>query len=586
MSESAILYGTDQPAVTGTPLARAPWSFTFEAGSLRHIKLNGAEAIRSIAFLVRDRDWGTLVPHIQDEVTSQTETALCISYTATYESGSAQLIVDIEVEVTEGRLSMRAEGVTKGDFETNRAGFTVLHPIDGVAGQPVHVGHSDGTIEEATFPMLIEPWQPFMDIVSLTHTVGNNSVTCRLVGDTFEMEDQRQWGDASYKTYNRPLAKPWPYQIADGNGLSQSVVLSIGAPLPYAPARSKGDNAVNAIFPDMALVLTPDDARRLAASPSDLAQVSPQRLLCHLDMDLGGLDAQVQAFAAAQLACPDVVFDLELVLACADPPAVELGAVAARMQALGFVPASVMVCPSVDRQSTPPGSDWPDCPPLRDIHRAAADAFPDVVRGGGMVSFFPELNRKRPPLETLDFVSHGLCPIVHAADDLSVMETLETIPLITRSARAIFGDMPYRIGPATISMRQNPYGDRVIPNPDAQRVCMTDDDPRHRGQFGAAYVVGLATALASANIAVWTPAAVYGPRGIGGTDGAGNADWPIAPALAMLATLAGQRVKSAQISDGIAQLSVGQTVIRANLTPNDNGGLGPFEWRAAGETSD
>ncbi|SFS68311.1 hypothetical protein SAMN04488040_1513 [Sulfitobacter marinus] len=574
------MFGTDQPAVTGTPLACAPWAFTLEAGSLRHIKLNGTEAIRSIAFLVRDRDWGTLVPQIQDEVISQTDAGLRIAYTATYTNGPAQLIVDIEVEVTAGQLSMRADGITKGDFETNRAGFTVLHPIDGVAGQPVHVGHSDGTLEETTFPMLIEPWQPFMDIASLTHTVGDYSVTCRLEGDTFEMEDQRQWGDASYKTYNRPLAKPWPYQITEGDGLAQSVVLSIGAPLPYARSRPEPQTSSEAIFPDMALVVTPEDARRLAGSPSDLAGVNPQRLLCHLDMELGGLEAQIQAFATAQSACPDVLFDLELILACADTPAAELGAVAAHIQAFGLVPASVTVCPSADRQSTPPGSDWPDCPPLEDIHRAAADAFPDVMLGGGMVSFFPELNRKRPPLKMLDFVSHGLCPIVHAADDISVMETLETIPHITRSARAIFDDMQYRIGPATIAMRQNPYGNRVIPNPDAQRVCMTDDDPRHRGQFGAAYVMGLATALAAANVAVWTPAAIYGPRGIGFVGTTGQSDWPITQALAMLASLAGQVVKGAQISDGIAKLSVGTTVITANLTPEDNGDLSPFEWRA------
>ena len=35
-------------------------------------------------------------------------------------------------------------------------------------------------------------------------------------GDTFEMEDQRNWTDASYKTYVRPLALPWPYTLAGG----------------------------------------------------------------------------------------------------------------------------------------------------------------------------------------------------------------------------------------------------------------------------------------------------------------------------------------------------------------------------------
>jgi hypothetical protein len=32
-----------------------------------------------------------------------------------------------------------------------------------------------------------------------------------------------------------------------------------------------------------------------------------------------------------------------------------------------------------------------------------------------MLSYFPELDRKRPPNHPLDFVSHCTCPIIHAA---------------------------------------------------------------------------------------------------------------------------------------------------------------------------
>jgi hypothetical protein len=35
-------------------------------------------------------------------------------------------------------------------------------------------------------------------------------VTCRMEGDTYETEDQRNWTDASYKTYVRPLPCPGP----------------------------------------------------------------------------------------------------------------------------------------------------------------------------------------------------------------------------------------------------------------------------------------------------------------------------------------------------------------------------------------
>ena len=35
-------------------------------------------------------------------------------------------------------------------------------------------------------------------------------------GDTWETEDHRNWTDASFKTYSRPLSLPYPYAIAKG----------------------------------------------------------------------------------------------------------------------------------------------------------------------------------------------------------------------------------------------------------------------------------------------------------------------------------------------------------------------------------
>ena len=48
-------------------------------------------------------------------------------------------------------------------------------------------------------------------------------------GDTYEMEDQRNWTDASYKTYVRPLARPWPYTLDAGARLDQAVTLTVSS---------------------------------------------------------------------------------------------------------------------------------------------------------------------------------------------------------------------------------------------------------------------------------------------------------------------------------------------------------------------
>ncbi|TIX20908.1 MAG: hypothetical protein E5V34_14810, partial [Mesorhizobium sp.] len=92
-----------------------------------------------------------------------------------------------------------------------------LHPIAGLAGSPITVEHTDGSVVETKLAQLIDPWQPFKDLRAITHEVRPGvTAECRMEGEVFEMEDQRNWSDASYKTYVRPLALPWPYVLPAG----------------------------------------------------------------------------------------------------------------------------------------------------------------------------------------------------------------------------------------------------------------------------------------------------------------------------------------------------------------------------------
>jgi hypothetical protein len=206
---------------------------------------------------------------------------------------------------------------------------------------------------------------------------------------------------------------------------------------------------------------------------------------------------------------------LELVLPGKESVHDELAGIAEMASSAGLRLTGILVSPAVDRQSTLPGSTWPPCPPLSEVYEATRKAFPGVAVGGGTLSYFTELNRKRPPVELLDFVSHCTCPIVHAADDSSVMETLEALPHIVRSARAIIGkERSYWIGPSTIGMRHNPYGARVMENPANGRVTMTDCDPRQSSLFAAAWMIGLVAATAEANLQMLTVGSLTGRLGL------------------------------------------------------------------------
>ena len=58
------------------------------------------------------------------------------------------------------------------------------------------------------------------EIRSLKHTVMPGvTATVLMEGNKFEMEDHRNWMDASYKTYVCSLLDPWPYTLEEGREL-------------------------------------------------------------------------------------------------------------------------------------------------------------------------------------------------------------------------------------------------------------------------------------------------------------------------------------------------------------------------------
>ncbi|SER87904.1 hypothetical protein [Rhizobium sp. NFR03] len=592
MTDDALAFrltGTVRCEPDSLVLAAGGLSAELSGGALRNIRYDGVEVLRAVSFLVRDRDWGTYDPDIEDLVVDQRSDGFTVTYRATCH-GPDETRLDIQARIEsddQGRLRFSGTASSGTGFETNRCGFCVLHPIVGVAGTPVRVEHVDGTVEATVLPDIIEPWQPFKDMRAITHqALPGVSVECRMEGDTFEMEDQRNWSDASYKTYVRPLALPWPYRIEAGVDVSQQVTLQIvdGRPSRRDGSRQAHSNTSVKLtlqgapaqpLPPIGVIVTPEEAEATQAMLAAGLGPQAQALLFHFD-PLAGHDESAFAAFAALAARHEGSTTLEIALPCRKPFGDELRAIAAAMDKAGFAPDAVMVSPAVDRQSTPPGSAWPDCPPLEDIYAAARAAFPSQMLGGGMLSYFTELNRKRVPASSLDFISHCTNPIVHAADDRSVMQTLEALPFIARSVRAIYEDRRYRVGPSTIPMRQNPYGSRTMDNVDGSRIPMANRDPRQNGLFAAAYAIGYAISVAPARLDQLTLSALTGPFGlIAGADEPvpEGGRRPLFHAVAMLADLAGAQAtviaseRPDQVLAMCAERHTGRTILAVNLTP-------------------
>jgi len=566
----SVLYGTDAPPVSARTFSIGRLAFDLVGGNLRSIGIDGVEAVRGIQYLVRDRDWGTLSPTIDALHVEERSGTLRIAYIARCVSPEGgRLDYAASIVAGDDSLDFTVEVEVIDDLTTNRLGFCVLHPAS-LAGAPLRVEHGDGRIEESVFPELIDPWQPFTDIRALIHRQDGLTVACRLEGDSFEMEDQRNWSDASYKTYVRPLAKPWPYVVPAGTIDRQSVRLEVVGVTsrPRSPDTGVIEVSIGTpigVMPRIGLVVTPGEAGASLAHRATLIESGVQDLLLSFDAQAGHGLVEMNALARAVDGIPHRK-TLECVIAASGDLDVELEWLADHVARSGLTLDAVAIYPAPDLQSTPPGSKWPACPPLADIYAAARRAFPGLTLGGGMYGYFTELNRKRPPLESLDFVSHATCPIVHAADDRSVMQSLEAIPHILRSARAIVGDKPYRLGPVTIGMRQNPYGSRTMPNPGRDRIPMAAFDPRQDGHFAAAWTIGYAAATERADLDSLTLGAVTGPLGVIGEKG----PRPVFAAVSALARMVGseRRVCQSSAPDKVAAVAGAGTVIVANLTPD------------------
>jgi hypothetical protein len=183
-------------------------------------------------------------------------------------------------------------------------------------------------------------------------------------------------------------------------------------------------------------------------------------------------------------------------------------------------------------------------------------AFPGAAVGGGSLTNFTELNRCRPDPDAVDFVTFGNTAIVHAADDLSVWQTLEALPDIFATACEIAGGKPLHLGLLSIGMRSNPYGAAVAPNPGRLKLPMAMEDPRQDTGFAAAYAVAVLARAAAAGVESLALAMPGGPLGARG---------PLAEVVRAAAALAGQEVRIAE-TGGIVTIAAGDALLAANCT--------------------
>jgi hypothetical protein len=413
------------------------------------------------------------------------------------------------VGARDGHIRYEMNGVPKSDFRYNRIGLCILHPFRESSGRPYRAQTPEGEVS-GYLPELIGPqrfengfYVPLFPACS-SLTVGlteSERVHFNFEGDLFEMEDQRNWTDASFKTYCTPLSLGFPHQARKGVGIMQSVTVRVEGEHRTAEKETEElrlsiGQPTNQHLPAIGFGMASDGTSLTVRELDLLHKLKPD----HLRVDIHLTRAYVDALENAIGTCQVLGCDLEAALFITGESGSELTILASLLQGRVRV-ARFLVFQEGAQTATPTETTAPELVGLaRQYLRQAA---PQAAFVGGTDMYFCELNRTRPRVEAMDGVSYTIIPQAHAFDERSLAETLEAQGETVKSARAFAGDRPVIVSPITLKRRYNPHATEA----EAERAPdeLPDAvDPRQMSLFGAGWTAGSIKYLAESGAASLT----------------------------------------------------------------------------------
>jgi D-apionolactonase len=605
-TSNVLRYGKAEPLAQSIPLRAGPLALLYEGGDLRAIKYGDVEIVRRVYVAVRDRNWGTVLPRFSDVAVEPRADSFRITYTV--ENARDEIDFAWQAEITGsagGTLAFRMDGAARSTFLKNRIGICVLLPAS-QAGRPCEITHVEGVTESAALPELIVPDQPvppFADLGVLRYGVAPGvQAELRFAGDLFEMEDQRNWTDASYKIFSTPLRLPYPVEIQSGAKVVQSFHLSLQHDRPSTLVRaSTQPQTATVVLTPHSFHLTPHTAPLpriglgMASHGRTLSAREVERLkvlrLSHLRVDLHLADggyADVLRCAVAQSLALGVPLEMAVLVPAAGD---------AELRRLADLLAEAR--PRVARWLIYPerelfGGGSATGPAVRLAHRHLAAYDPAAPFAAGTNADFIFMQRTPPPLVLLDMACLALNPQVHAFDNASLMETLQAQAAVVHTARRLAGGKPVAVSAVTLKPRFNPYASGAIPATPAGQLPPQVDE-RQMALFGAGWTMGSLKYPAEAGAFSVTYYETSGWRGVMECEAGSpepalfysspGAVFPLYHVLADVGEFAGGEIVTSRSSDplqvdGLALRKDGRLrVLVANLT-NDPQAV-TVEWPAS-----
>lgn len=445
-----------------------PWAAELQGDELLHIRHRGMPVLRGLRAVVRNHNWLTLTPSIMSSHTEESADSLRVVFDIAWKGYAARYAGQVSLLFQTESLTISFHGDAEEEFASNRIGLVVLHRPDD-AGRPVTLTSPGGNRFETAFPTHISAHQPFKDIAALDWERDNVAYRLDFDGDVFETEDQRNWTDASFKTYSTPLSRPFPVVHRVGDTVSQSIRLS---------AR----HIIRILNQSAGTVPTLGTSARTFDSEEPSLMTSPAEgfgpLLTEIglvnDNGVGLIPAPEAADMARRL---NLSLDARIVVDTPeDAAAVVRSLPLDRTTRLGVYSKTSHITEDT----------------LWDA--VAAEATELGFEGellAGTRSHFTELNRNQHSAhQDADAVTYSITPQMHAIEPGAIVDTLAMQTLTAHEALRISNGRPLHIGPVTLAPRFN----AVATEPPVQEE-LPARDALQGTPFAATWLLGSVAAL-------------------------------------------------------------------------------------------
>lgn len=446
------------------------------SGRIINISVGGKNVIDEVYFALRDYNWATIPYHIGNLVVKEDANGFEISYTAVHDKDDIQFTWKGRIIGCGPSVSFTFNGIADSDFMRNRIGFCVLHPA-ACSGVECEVEHFEGPAEKGFFPKEIAPHQPFYDIKSITHYPFEGvAIKLAFEGDVFEMEDQRNWIDASFKTYCTPLSLPFPAPVRKGDRFHQTVTISMEA--GGGQTTGMGSSHEETVALSAGDIFKGSDFSLGSCITELLTALQMERVkaleLSHLryDYHFDGSSAPIEPIVTqarelgvklhiAVFFSGNLVSELQEFTVFVDTHRSDILGVAVFEQDVKVISEEKLFAV-----------------------RSALSEY-SIPVGSGTDAFFTQVNRERLPESRMDFVTYSNNPQVHAFDNASIMATPEGQTANLLSCAKIYPNLPIWVSPVTFKMRWNPdaTGREITKKGQAPR----DVEPRQMSLFAASW---------------------------------------------------------------------------------------------------